>query len=101
MRCDVSVASILAADFSHSACLLLSKALSVSPRSYLALFGPQAAAVAAPQAATNAEFGGMKMIMKKRQDEEFIVMGGRKKKGGGKKKVCIVAYHTPQVHQLL
>ncbi|CAM9420671.1 unnamed protein product [Ectocarpus sp. 12 AP-2014] len=47
---------------------------------------PKAAAVAAPQAATNDEFKGMKMVMKKRQDEEFIVMGGGRKKGGGKKK---------------
>eukprot|EP00903_Cladosiphon_okamuranus_P017482 g16102.t1 len=47
---------------------------------------PKAASVAAPQATTNAEFGGMKVLMKKRQDEEFIVMGGGKKKGGSKKK---------------
>jgi len=46
--------------------------------------------VAAKQAATNAEFAGMKMVGKKRQEEEFIVMGGAKKKAGGKKKVRLV-----------
>eukprot|EP00752_Nemacystus_decipiens_P012546 g11112.t1 len=44
------------------------------------------AAVEAKQAATNAEFSGMKMVMKKRDDEEFIATRGGKKKGGGKKK---------------